>query len=164
MSFVPLQWLQSRRISLLCLLLSLALGCSEGDKLTEVKGTLYIGDQPSQRGMGYVTFHPDASKGNTWMEEGVGTVQPDGTYFLESRGTKGVAPGWYKVGITVADVLDPNNPYVTKWLMPNPEKYQYWSKSGISVEVVEKPQPGQYDIKLPALGGQPAPTAPATKS
>jgi hypothetical protein len=35
--------------------------------------------------------------------------------------------------------------------MPNPEKYQRWDKSGISVEVVDKPAPGQYDIKLPPL-------------
>ena len=139
---------------------ALSLGCSQGNKLTEVRGTLYIGDQPSTKGMGYVTFHPDAGKGNNWQEEGVGQIQPDGTYSLESRGTKGVAPGWYKVGITVAEVIDQNNPYVTKWLMPNPEKYQNWSKSGISIEVVDKPQPGQYDIRLPALGGQPASGTP----
>ncbi len=139
-----------------CLSLSVSLfialaGCSKGDSLTEVRGTLFIGDEPSTKGMGYVTFHPDASKGNTWQEESVGAVQPDGTYSLESRGKKGAAKGWYKVGVTVADVIDEKNPYVTNWRMPNPEKYQRWDKSGISIEVVDKPQPGQYDIKLPAL-------------
>jgi len=136
----------------ICLLVAAALaGCTKTDSLTEVRGTLYIGDQPSTKGMGYVTYHPDASKGNTWQEESVGAVQPDGSYALESRGKKGAAKGWYKVGVTVADVIDEKNPYVTNWRMPNPEKYQRWDKSGISVEVVDKPQPGQYDIKLPPL-------------
>ena len=126
-------------------------GCSQGEGLTPVRGTLYIGDEPSQKGMGFVTFHPDASKGNKWMEEAVGAVQADGTYELEARGKKGAAKGWYKVGVSVAEVIDPNNPYVSKFLMPNPEKYQNWGKSGISIEVVDKPQPGQYDIKLPPL-------------
>jgi len=136
----------------LCLsFLAVLAGCTKGESLTEVRGKLYIGDEPSTKGMGYVTFHPDASKGNTWQEESVGAVQPDGTYSLESRGKKGAANGWYKVGVTVADVIDEKNPYVTNWRMPNPEKYQRWDKSGISVEVVDKPQPGQYDIKLPPL-------------
>ena len=47
-------------------------GCAKEERLTPVRGTLYIGDQPSTKGMGYVTFHPDASKGNTWQEEAVG--------------------------------------------------------------------------------------------
>jgi len=139
-------------IALITTVIALA-SCAKQDGLTEVRGTLFIGDQPSQKGMGYVTFHPDASKGNTWQEEAVGTVQPDGTYELEARGKKGAAKGWYKVGVTVAEVIDPNNPYVTKWLIPTPEKYQNWGKSGLSIEVVAKPQPGQYDIKLPALSG-----------
>jgi len=131
-------------------------GCTKQEKLTEVKGTLYIGDQPAKspegaKIEGFVTFHPDASKGNTWQEEAIGHVKPDGTYELDMRGKKGAAQGWYKVGVMFADVIDPANPYVTTWRMPNPEKYQYWSKSGIAVEVVDNPQPGQYDIKLPPL-------------
>src|SRR5262245_60548191 len=127
------------------------LGCSGGDGLTPVHGKLYIGEVPAQKGMGTVTFHPDASKGNKWMEEAVGNVHPDGTYELDARGKKGAAKGWYKVGVSVAEVIDPNNPYVSKWLMPNPEKYRNWGTSGISIEVVDKPEPGHYDIKLPPL-------------
>jgi hypothetical protein len=136
------------------LLLGGLIGCAREETLTEVRGTVFIGDQPSEKGMGYVTFHPDASKGNQWMEESVGTIRPDGTYELEARGKKGAAKGWYKVGVTIAEVIDHNNPYVTNWLMPNPEKYQNWSKSGISIEVVDKPQPGQYDVKLPAVSAK----------
>src|SRR5262249_32685479 len=97
----------------ICLLVAAALaGCTKTDSLHVVLATLYIGDQPSTKGMGYVTYHPDASKGNTWQEESVGAVQPDGSYALESRGKKGAAKGWYKVGGTVADVIDEKNPYV----------------------------------------------------
>src|SRR6266436_3496988 len=128
-------------------------GCSSSQRLTPVQGKLYIGDQPAQGGTGFVTFHPDASKGNKWMEESVGEIKEDGTYVLNARGAAGAAPGWYKVAVNYSEVLNPANPYVTKWLMPQPEKYGDWNKSGISVEVVEKPQPGQYDIKLPAMAG-----------
>jgi len=125
-------------------------GCNRGERLTEVRGTLYVGEQPAQGGSGFVTFHPDAAKGNKWMEESVGEIKSDGTYALSARGKTGAAPGWYKVAVNYAEVLNPANPYVTKWLMPQPEKYGDWNKSGLSIEVVEKPQPGQYDIKLPA--------------
>jgi hypothetical protein len=127
--------------------------CAKDEGLEEVRGMVYIGDQPSQKGAGYVTFHPDDSKGNKWQEEAVGKVEPDGTYELIAREKKGAPKGWYKVGVSVAEELDPNNPYVTKWLMPNPEKYRNWNTSGISIEVVDNPQPGQYDVKLPPLPG-----------
>jgi hypothetical protein len=129
------------------------LGCGSRTSLVEVKGKVYVGDQPVRKGTGHVTFHPDAKKGNTSLEEAVGAIQPDGSYVLETRGSPGVAPGWYKVGVSVSEVLDPNNPYVTKWLMPNPEKYRDWNTSGIAIEVVKNPAPGQYDIKLPPMPG-----------
>jgi hypothetical protein len=144
-----------RRIGLASLLLLvLSFGsCTSGETLTEVRGKVFVGDRSETKGMGFVTFHPDDAKANKSLEEAVGAIQPDGTYVLETRGKRGAAKGWYKVGVSLAEVMDPNNPYVTNWLMPNPDKYQNWSKSGISIEVVDNPQPGQYDIKLPALSG-----------
>lgn len=139
-------------------------GCSDGDKLIDVRGKVFIGEQSETKGAGFVTFHPDDKKGNKALEEGVGAIEPDGSYVLKTRDKVGVAPGWYKVGVSLAEVMDPNNPYVTNWLMPNPTKYRNWRESGISIEVVETPQPGQYDIKLPALGGQTTGAAPAAKS
>jgi len=140
-----------------CVLIGIGLvaltSCSSGERLTPVEGKLYVGDQPAHGGTGFVTFHPDASKGNKWMEEAVGEIKEDGTYVLGARGKGGAAPGWYKVAVNYSEVMNPANPYVTKWLMPQPEKYGDWNKSGISIEVVEKPEPGRYDIKLPALSG-----------
>lgn len=137
---------------LVALSLALLAGCNAGPKLIEVQGKVLVGDQPATKGMGFVTFHPDDSKGNKSLEEAVGAIQPDGTYRLITRDKPGIEKGWYKVGVSIAEVLDPKNPYVTKWLMPNPDRFQDWNKSGLRIEVVEKPQPGQYDIKLPPLG------------
>jgi len=138
-------------------LVSLA-GCNSGQRLSQVQGKLYIGDQPAHGGTGFVTFHPDASKGNKWMEEAVGEIKDDGTYVLAARGQAGAAPGWYKVGVNYSEVMSAANPYVTKWLMPQPEKYGDWNKSDIRIEVVEKPEPGRYDIKLPALSSAAKPS------
>lgn len=146
-----------RTFSILSLVGLMLAGCS-GKQLFDVHGTVYVGDQPVQKGTGHVIFHPDESKGNKSLEEANGTIQDDGSYRLETRGQPGAAPGWYKIAVSVSEVMDPNNPYVTKWLMPDPLKYREWAKSGISVEVVKKPQPGHYDIKLPAMSGTAKPS------
>ena len=56
----------------------LLVGCAGGEKLIEVKGKVLVGDQPVGKGQGFVTFHPNAAKGNKWLEESVGAIQPDG--------------------------------------------------------------------------------------
>jgi hypothetical protein len=143
--------------SLRCVLLfglaaTLCAGCKEESSLILVRGKVFIGDEPATQGQGYVTFHPDDKKGNKSLEEGMAKIQPDGSYTLETRGAAGVAPGWYKIGVGVAEVIDPANPYVSNHLIPEPEKYQDWNRSGISIEVLPgQAPPGQYDIKLPPL-------------
>lgn len=133
------------------ILAAVAIGCKRESNLLPVRGVVFIGDKPLENGHGYVTFHPDDKRGNASLEEGVGRIQPDGSYVLETRDNLGIAPGWYKVAVSAAEVLDPANPYVTKWLMPNPEKYQDWNRSGFEVEVIAKPEAGRYDLKLPPL-------------
>jgi hypothetical protein len=140
-----------KRCVLFLAIVMVACGCEPGETLTEVRGKVFVGDQPVGKGTGFVTFHPDEKQGNKSLEEAVGAIEPDGTFVMKTRSKDGVAPGWYKVGVSIAEVLDPNNPYVTKWLMPNPDKYQDWNKSGIRLEVVEGAPPGAYDIKLPAM-------------
>jgi hypothetical protein len=140
------------RVLLVAVVALFCAGCQKQSSLTPVRGKVFIGDEPAGKGQGYVTFHPDEKKGNKSLEEGVGRIQSDGTYLVETRGETGIAPGWYKVGVSVAEVLDPANPYVTKHLIPEPEKYQDWNRSGISIEVVAgEAAAGKYDIKLPPL-------------
>ncbi len=42
--------------------------------------------------------------------------------------------------------MDPNNPYFTEWLAH--EKYIDPTRSKLTLEVVEKSEPGRYDFKL----------------
>ena len=128
-------------------------GCKPDNGLVPVRGRVFIGEALSTQGKGHVTFHPDDKKGNKALEEGVGEILADGSFLLQTRGQVGIAPGWYKVAVGIAEVPDPANPYVTKWLMPEPEKYQDWNRSGIEIEVVADPQAAKdrYDIKLPPL-------------
>jgi len=138
--------------SILAVVLGSATGCKPETGLVPVRGRVFIGEELSTTGAGTVTFHPDDKKGNKSLEEGVGRILSDGSFLLETRGQVGIAPGWYKVGVSVAEVLDPANPYVTKFLMPEPEKYSDWNRSGIEIEVVPgKVEQGKYDIKLPSL-------------
>jgi hypothetical protein len=121
-------------------------GCGGSSDLIEVKGRVLMGDKPVPKGHGYVIFHPDASKGNSSLEQAQGQIDQEGNYVLVTRENRGVAPGWYKVSVTLAEVIDPANPYVTKWLIP--EKYIDPATSGLEVEVVPNPTPGAYDLKL----------------
>lgn len=130
-------------------LLVLAAGCgSGGQKLVKVKGKVYVGDKLAKTGeyaTGNVVFHPDTSKGNTTQELVKASIEPDGSYKLFTRDKEGAPPGWYTVTVDLADT-DPKDPY--KFKMQVAEKYMYHDKSGLSIEVVENPEPGRYDLKL----------------
>jgi hypothetical protein len=58
----------------------------------------------------------------------------------------GVAAGWYKVTVGVTEQPDPGDAYTFTWLVPR--DYIDKDKSGLSLEVVEQPEPGAYDLKL----------------
>src|SRR5262249_21855206 len=116
----------------------------KGPQLTPVQGKVTFGDKPLTTG--YVIYFPDAAKGNKSQEEPRAEIGPDGTYVLTTGTKPGAAPGWYKVAVSAADQIDPNNPYFTKW--PIPEKYINPNPSGLALEVVEKAAPGAYDLQL----------------
>jgi hypothetical protein len=120
-------------------------GCGGGGpKLIPVEGKVTLGDKPLTSG--YVVLKPDASRGNTSMEVPTGTIDAQGNYTISTGAKTGAAPGWYKVAVTAAADLDPNNPYFTKWLVP--ERYIEAETSKLAIEVVEKPAAGAYDFTL----------------
>lgn len=122
-------------------------GCGKQDgKLAPVQGKVRVGDDPLSTGV--VIFRPDASKGNTSKEEPRGQLDAEGNYKLQTAQKEGAAPGWYKVGIIAAHPsTDPKNPYaLPKSLIPS--IYNDPEKSGLTVEVVEKPNPGAYDLTI----------------
>ncbi len=120
-------------------------GCQDKDSaLLPVGGKVTFGKNPLTRGT--VIFYPDADKGNKSKEEPRGEIDDQGNYQLSTATRKGVVRGWYKVAVTAAEQIDPNNPYFTKWLIP--ERYIDYRTSKLAIEVVENPAPGAYDIRL----------------
>jgi hypothetical protein len=113
-------------------------------KLVPVQGTVTLTDR-TPIAYGHVILHPDPGKGNTSKEICQGTIQ-DGSYSIMTGARKGAPVGAYKVGIEAAKEVNPNNPYFTEWLAD--EKYVDPNRSGLTMEVVENPDPGRYDFKL----------------
>jgi hypothetical protein len=140
-------WRRLIWVVLCCAASAMFAGCGKGDaKLIPVEGKVTAGGKPLTTGT--VIFYPDVQRGNLSKEEPRGAIDADGNYTLLTHIKQGVAAGWYKVAVTAAEQLDPNNPYFTKWLIP--EKYIDPNTSHLEVEVVENPSPGAYDLKLDA--------------
>jgi hypothetical protein len=131
-------------------LVACVVGCGKGDggqgKLVPVRGKVVLGDKPLTTGV--VIFRPDALKGNTSKQEPRGQIDADGNYKLMTAEQEGAAPGWYKVGVIAArQPADPKNPYALPRSLV-PLTYNDPEKSGLALEVAEKPGPGAYDLKL----------------
>jgi hypothetical protein len=144
------------------LLLGLAAvtGCGGigSEKLVTVTGKVTLdGGVPMTAGT--ITFQPDDSKGNKSRVSPEGFVDGSGNYKLMTGQREGAPLGWYKVGVSPIGGNTPPPPLETgknadpnKNLSPSggavPKKYQIPATSGLSVEVVEKPNAGAYDLKV----------------
>jgi hypothetical protein len=129
--------------------LLLVVGCGGGPKLVKVQGKVYVDGhlvEGSETVKGYVVFHPDQSKGNKTQEVVQGTIGADGTYNVFTRDKEGAPLGWYKVTVDLADTKA-DDPYFYKARID--QKYLEKDKSELVFEVVENPEPGRYDLKLP---------------
>lgn len=134
----------------------MVLGCGDDagvGKTFPVAGRITINQEPLTAKSTVVLFKPDASKGNTGAFEPVGTVDEQGDYTLQTKGKNGAPPGWYKVVVTATESspVHPNNPQgghrpVAQSLVP--AKYGQEQTSDLSIEVVENPAPGAYDLRL----------------
>jgi hypothetical protein len=134
----------------LAVAVGLAAGCGRGGpRLVPVEGKVFVNDQPVQAGetvKGYVVLHPDQSKGNMTQEHVSATINPDGSFKVVTRDREGAPTGSYKVTVDLAKT-NPKDPYDYKALIEG--KYLEKDKSGLVFEVVENPEPGRYDIKIP---------------
>jgi hypothetical protein len=101
-----------------------------------------------------ILFEPDSAKGNTSLFKPAGTVDEEGNYTLRTKSKEGAPAGWYKVIITaVADRpvhpkstgKHPARPVAQSLL---PARYGQARTTDLTVEVVDKPAPGAYDLKL----------------
>lgn len=131
-------------------------GCGDASgvgRTVPVTGRLTLDGIPITAKTTIVLFQPDASKGNTSPFEATGTVDAKGNYTLNTKGKIGAPPGWYKVAVSARDDASPVHPKDAKGQRPVahsllPSKYGLAKSSGLSIEVVETPAAGAYDLKL----------------
>ncbi|MCI0431662.1 MAG: hypothetical protein L0210_14120 [Rhodospirillales bacterium] len=140
-------------LSCVCIGVGLVGGCgTSADKLVPVAGKVTLDDQLLK--IGDVGFFPNAERGNPQGQAAVGVLGTDGSYRLLTGGKAGVRPGWYKVVVwATKDPTAAGNPWgpdgkprPIKWLIP--EKYTRVETTPLAVEVVVKPAPGQYDLRM----------------
>jgi hypothetical protein len=142
---------------LLCVLLWVAVGCTRDPyglgKTAPVRGIVRLGDVPLHNGI--ITFHPNASKGNTSPHQPSAPIGADGTYELFTVG-KGEAPlGWYTVTISAYETdsdrakraKSPGEAGLQIKSLVN-KKYEEPGTTPLAVEVVEDASPGTYDFKV----------------
>lgn len=131
------------------------LGCGDDSgvgKTFPVSGTVTLDGQPFNADTGTILFIPDRDRGNETPFEPAGTVDENGVYELFTRTKKGAPPGWYRVTVTGTEVAA-EPPKVTLKQRPRPRslvpaKYGQAKSTPLSVEVVERPTPGAYDLRL----------------
>jgi hypothetical protein len=133
-AFSPIPW---------ALGLLAAAGCG-GPKLYPVAGAVTLDGKPLSQCT--VSFNTDTAKGNHHVVSCVGRLDGQGHYQLRTiavrgpDGGPGAPPGWYKVTLLTGLPGDPEIKVKPAFLDPN--------KSPITVEVVENPEPGRYDLKF----------------
>jgi len=135
--------------------LCLAAGCGDASDVGQtwpVSGKITVDDEPFTAQSTILVFKPDASKGNSSPFEPTGSVDAEGVYTLKTKSKKGAPPGWYKVVVTAreeAATVHPKSPKhrpTSKSLVH--ARYGQEKTTPLRVEVVEKPEPGAYDLKL----------------
>jgi hypothetical protein len=126
-------------------------GCGPGaPRRVPAGGTVTLDSKPLEFGILY--FNPDVSKGNTARVSCTSPVR-DGRFELQTAGIErsesgpGVPLGWYKVNLRVNMPgelpIFPGQPAIQINRL-----YLDAENTPLSIEVVDNPEPGHYDIKL----------------
>jgi hypothetical protein len=139
-----------RARSLLRLLVAGALassaGCAgRGEQFLPVRGKVTLNGKPLT--FGAVSFRPDAARGNRSQHHPTGRIE-GGQFELHTLRRKGAPPGWYKVLVFADENQEsgPLHPALPRWATD--VKYTREETTDLSVEVVDKPAPGAYDLTL----------------
>jgi hypothetical protein len=125
---------------------SVVSGCadSSGPRLIEVKGKVYLGDQPLTGGS--VSFRPQEPGSNPGPEP-YGTIEKDGTYTMYTNQKPGAPMGKYYVLVVSTEDSEQGGATVTPKSLIDP-KYADPDSKLLPIEVVENAAPGKYDLKL----------------
>jgi hypothetical protein len=138
-----------------CMLAATVVGCGDDSgvgKTYPVKGQVTLNGKPVTAENSTVLFKPDPDKGNRSPFEPAGTLDDEGNYTLVTKGKSGAPPGWYKVIVTAFEGRA-EHPKTKQAMRPVarslvPAKYGSAKTTPLSIEVVESPAPGAYDLKL----------------
>ena len=128
-----------------CLLL--ATGCSRTTivPLVPVSGKVVFDGKPVHKGD--VVFVPNAEKGNSFLEFGIGKLAANGTYTARTLNNDGVKPGWYKVMVLATENEPQESPaWVPQWIVPL--KYTKPETTDLHIEVVADAPAGAFDLTL----------------
>jgi hypothetical protein len=128
-------------------------GCGSRFNPVPVSGMVTVDGQPLTHFR--LSFVPDAAKGNTTPVSVMAPIDAQGRYDLRTTaarradGGRGAPLGWYKVVVVIGAPGDPE--CVVDPIFLNVDK------TPLSIEVVENPEPGYYDLKLTRTKGRPIP-------
>jgi hypothetical protein len=130
---------------------ALPAGCGgtylDGVRLYPVSGTVLVEGQPlTGVPQGSVSFHPDATQGNQSLHIPTGKITPEGKYELVTGGKKGAPLGKYKVLVSAFENRKEEGPVTPRYILDG--KYYAVERTDLTVEVVENPAPGWYDLKV----------------
>ena len=129
---------------LLALLVIVPLGCDSADTLppmAPVKGKATIDGAPLTAGQ--VALHPEAADPSVKVPLSAGTIDGNGNYEIFTGGKAGAPLGKYKVVVTPSMVpMQGGTPPVQV-----NQKFRVPTDSPLSIEVVETPKEGQYDLQ-----------------
>jgi hypothetical protein len=127
---------------LIPLIVLFPLGCSKKEAFAPVSGSVSVNDGAVPSGT--ITLYPDAEKGNTSQQQPTGLIKAGQYEIFATAGIKGAPPGWYKVVVYAVDDPKPGKPnnYFTN------KMYADIKTTPLSLEVIEKPESGRYDLKL----------------
>jgi hypothetical protein len=124
-------WWVVSRCFVLALLAVVILGCGPGGPpRAPVSGTVTLDGKPLPRGT--VQFVPDASRG-TNGPTGVGSIDAQGRYEIQTTGAPGAILGFHVVGVVACEEVDLNKTSYAPSLIP--ERYNNPLASGLTAEV-----------------------------
>jgi hypothetical protein len=136
--------LLSPRLACLVACASLVTGCAkESVKLAPVAGKVTVGGQPVTSGQ--VSLIP-LSKEEKTPGLMTGTIDSSGNYKILTAGKDGAPLGKYKVTVTPAMRAAPADKKAPA--MSYSQVFMDANKSTLTIEVVDNPPPGKYDLKL----------------
>lgn len=127
-------------------LLAACSGCREqGPLLHEVAGVVRL--EGAALNNGSVSLRPDGNASN--FEQPTGSISTEGAFLVYTRGRPGAPPGRYRVVVFSSEVPTGGtaaHPGLPKSAIP--ARYGDPSKTPLSVEVIDSPEPGRYDLEL----------------